>query len=310
MDLDVRDLELLDALADLGTLVAAADRLFVSQPALSQRLTRMEQRLGTQLFDRIGRRLVPNPAGRRMLVAARRVLSELGTAERDVREIRTGRDRRLRFAAQCTTALPWLSTTLRDYRRDQPDVEVRIVAVADDRPVTALLDDEIDVALVTKPDDRMDEVDVVPLFDDEMVAVVRAGHPWEGRSHVTARDFTDAHLILYDVYDQSKIPAPPLPLPHGARPGRITYMPVVTELVIEVVAGSDGAAILPSWVASPYLQSHKLAVVRLGQHGMVRTWSCASRRGPKPDHVARFIAQVTANLTVATPSARLLLDAN
>jgi LysR family transcriptional regulator, regulator for metE and metH len=274
--------------------------LFVSQPALSQRLAKMERRLDTELFDRVGRRLVPNAAGRRMLLASRRVLAELDAAERDVRDIRAGRDRRLRFAAQCTTALPWLSATLGGYRQHQPDVEVRIVTVVGDRPVTALLDDEIDVALVTKPDSRMDEVDLVELFEDEMVAVVRSGHPWEGRAYVTAQDITDAHLILYDAYDQSAIPAPPLPLPHGARPGRITYMPVVTELVIALVAASDGAAVLPNWVASPYLETHGLAAVRLGAQGMPRTWYCASRRGPKPDHIADFIAQVTVDLAVAT----------
>src|SRR5688572_25054015 len=98
MELDLRDLELLDVLADHGTLVASATVLHVSQPALSQRLTKIERRLGTQLFDREGRRLVPNVAGRRMLVAARQILLELRSAERDVAEIRAGRDRHIRFA--------------------------------------------------------------------------------------------------------------------------------------------------------------------------------------------------------------------
>jgi LysR family transcriptional regulator, regulator for metE and metH len=302
MDVDVRDLELLDALADHETLVAAADRLFVSQPALSQRLTKLERRLGAQLFAREGRRLVPNAAGRRMLVAARHVLSELRAAERDVHEIRAGRDRVLRFAAQCTTALQWLPDVLHDFRQRQPGAEVRITSVADDDPIGALLDDLIDVALVTKPDRRMAQVELVSLFDDEMMAIVGPRHPWAGRSHVLPRDFDDAHLILYDVYDQSRIPAPPLPVPHGARPARVTFMPVVTELVVEMVAGSDSVAILPGWVAAPYTRSHGLHLVRLGPRGMPRTWYCASRLGPHPDHVDDFIAEVVAHLDDAGPA--------
>ncbi|WP_204357875.1 LysR family transcriptional regulator [Streptomyces sp. ICC1] len=54
---------------------------------------RLEGRLGMRLFGRAGRRLVPNPAGRRMLVAARHVLGELESATRDLRDIRDGRDR-------------------------------------------------------------------------------------------------------------------------------------------------------------------------------------------------------------------------
>lgn len=77
-------------LADSGTLTAAAGRLFLSHPALSQRLTRLEDKLGVRLFERAGRRLVPDPAGHRMLATSRHVLSELRAAERAVRRSATG----------------------------------------------------------------------------------------------------------------------------------------------------------------------------------------------------------------------------
>src|SRR5262245_34365146 len=108
MDVDLRDLELLDALGDTDTLTAAAKRLYVSQPALSQRLTKMEHRLGTPLFDRAGRRLVLNAAGRRMVVASRHVLAELRAAQRDLRDLRQGRDHRVRVVSQCRTTFKWL----------------------------------------------------------------------------------------------------------------------------------------------------------------------------------------------------------
>ena len=129
MDLDLRDLELLDALADAQTLTAAAKSLYVSQPALSQRLTKMEDKLGVRLFDREGRRLVVNPAGRRMLVASRLVLAELRSAERDVRDIRDGANRRVRFTSQCSTTFQWLPPVLKRFREQQPNIEIRIETV-------------------------------------------------------------------------------------------------------------------------------------------------------------------------------------
>lgn len=288
MSVELRDLELLDALADNATMTAAAESLFVSQPALSQRLAKLEARLGVQLFEREGRRLVPNDAGRRMLVTARLVLTELHSAERDVREIRDGRDRRVRFTAQCLTALQWLSPVIRDFRAEHPDTEVRVESVPGDEPISALLADLVDVALVTKLDRQMDSVELVPLFADEMVAVVAAGHPWARRHHVTARDFTDAHLILYDIYDQTRIPAIALPIPPGARPGRVTTLPVITELIVSLVAGGEGISVLPRWVAAPYTTSHDIALVQIGARSMERTWFCATRRGPQPPRVATF----------------------
>ncbi|MEU4730504.1 LysR family transcriptional regulator [Streptomyces sp. NPDC023588] len=296
MDMDLRDLELLDATAEAGSLTAAAERLYVSQPALSQRLTRLEARLGMALFDRKGRRLVPNAAGRRMLVAARHVLGELESATRDLREIRDGRDRRVRFTAQCSTTLPWLPPVLRAFRAREPDIDVRIEAVPDDAPIPALLADRIDVALVTKPDLQMDRVSLTRLFDDEMMAVVPAGHPWASRAHLTARDFDGADLVLYEFYDQKRIPSMPLPIPAGAHPARITLMPVVTDLVVEMVAGGQGATVLPNWVAAPYVASHGLALVRMGAQPMTRTWFCATRTGPRPPHVEAFVEELMGRL--------------
>ncbi|MGI5359634.1 LysR family transcriptional regulator [Streptomyces sp. CA-252508] len=296
MDVDLRDLELLDATAEAGSLTAAAERLYVSQPALSQRLTRLEARLGMPLFDRKGRRLVPNAAGRRLLVAARHVLGELRSASRDLRELRDGRDRRVRFAAQCSTTFPWLPPVLRAFREREPDIDVRIETVPDDAPVPALLADLVDVALVTKPDLQMDRVSLTELFEDEMVAVVPAGHLWARRAHLTARDFDGADLVLYDFYDQKRIPSMPLPIPAGARPARITTMPVVTDLVVEMVAGGQGVTVLPNWVAAPYTTSHDLALVRIGARPLTRTWFCATRTGTHPPHVEAFVEELTSRL--------------
>ncbi|MEU6895540.1 LysR family transcriptional regulator [Streptomyces sp. NPDC046557] len=297
MDVDLRDLELLDATAEAGSLTAAAERLYVSQPALSQRLTRLESRLGMQLFDRKGRRLVPNTAGRRLLVAARHILAELESASRDLREIRDGRGRRVRFTAQCSTTLPWLPPVLRAFREREPDIDVRIETVADDAPIPALLADLVDVALVTNPDLQMDRVSLTKLFDDEMMAVVPVAHPWASRGYLTARDFDGADLVLYDGYDQNRIPSMPLPIPAGARPGRITTMPVVTDLVIEMVAGGQGVTVLPNWVAAPYVSSHDLALTRIGEEPLTRTWFCATRTGPRPPHLEAFVEELTTRLT-------------
>ncbi|MDI2125736.1 LysR family transcriptional regulator [Yinghuangia seranimata] len=297
MTVELRDLELLVATAESGSLTAAAEALYVSQPALSQRLTRLESRLGTPLFDRGGRGLVPNAAGRRLLVTAHHVLNELRTATEDLREMSEGRARRVRFTAQCSTTFQWLPPVMRAFRDRHPGTEVRFETVPDDAPVPALLADRIDVALVTKPDPQMERVDLTRLFDDEMVAVVPADHPWAALPHLTAGDFADAHLILYDAYDQTRIPSTPLPLPPGARPARITTMPVITDLVIEMVASGQGATVLPNWVAAPYTATRALTLVQIGETPMTRTWYLATRHGPRPPHIDAFADELTTHLT-------------
>lgn len=296
MELDVRDLQLLAALGDAGTMTAAAQQLFISQPALSQRLSKMEAKLDVVLFDRQGRRLVPNRAGQRMLVTAREVLRELHTAERDIREIRDGKDRRVRFAAQCNTTLQWLPPIIRRLRELFPGTEVRIETVPNDEPIAALLDDRIDVGLVTKSDTRMDSVAMTPLFSDELVAVVPATHPFAGRSYLTAADFNGVDLILYDSYDQSRVPVPALPIPHGSRPRRVSTVPLITDLLLEMVAGGEGITVLPNWVAAPHAESRALALVRIGRRPQARMWFAATRPGMQSAQVEFFTAELARQL--------------
>src|SRR5437660_11620703 len=91
MDLEVRHLQLVAAVAEVGSLTRAGDILHLTQSALSHQLRDIETRLGAALFLRVGKRLVLTPAGERLLTSATDVLGRLESAERDIREM--GRDR-------------------------------------------------------------------------------------------------------------------------------------------------------------------------------------------------------------------------
>jgi LysR family transcriptional regulator, regulator for metE and metH len=302
MDVDVRDLELLDALARHETLTAAARHLYVSQPALSQRLIRLEERMATPLFDRRGRRLVANAAGHRMLRAAHIALSELRAAQGDVRELIDGRRQPVRVTTQCATTYQWLPEALRALREREPGAEVRIEAVPDHEIVSALLDDRIDVALINKLDRQADRVRLQRLFDDELRAVVASSHSWADRAHVDAPDFVDVHLMLFDSYDQSRVPPVPLPVPIGAEPRRLTTLPISPDLLIEMVAsGGDVVAILPSWIVEPYLKTHDVASVQVGATPQARTWYCATRHGPQPANIEDFVSVLIEQLATSRP---------
>jgi LysR family transcriptional regulator for metE and metH len=287
MDLDTRTLELLEAVAADGTLTAAARRLHVSQPALSQRLTGLEARLGVVLFERQGRRLVPTRAGRRMIHAAVAALAELRSAARDLDALRHSPV--LRFASQCSTNYQWLPPVVQQFTERCPGAELRIETAPDDDVIAALLDDRLDVGLANKTDRRMQAVATLPLFDDEMVAVVPAGHPWADRQFARARDFDGVNVIVFDSYDPARVPALPLPLPHGARPGRVTTTPAVSELLVELAAAGQGVGVLPGWVAAPYTAGGRVVAVRLSETPEVRTWYCAWRRGEEPPHIHAFV---------------------
>ena len=303
MDVNIRDLELLVALGEHATLTAAARHLYVSQPALSQRLLRLEERLGTPLFERRGRRLVANPAGRRMLHAAQTTLRELREARHDLHELADRRRRPLRLASQCSTNYEWMTGVVPSLHQRLPGTELRVEPLPADDPLAALLDDRLDVALVSKLDRDVNHVRLERLFDDELRAVVSSSHPWANLSRVAASDFDDVHLVLYDGYDQARTPAMPLPIPPGARPARLTTAPIDTDMLIELAATGDAVTVLPAWVLAPYLATHDIASVTVGDPPQRRTWYCATRP-ERSEAIDIVVAILQAHLGGQPPQAR------
>jgi LysR family transcriptional regulator, regulator for metE and metH len=287
---------LIDAVHRHGTLTAAASHLFVSQPALSQRLLRLEQRLGASLFDRSARRLDATPAGKRMIDAAELVLGEVHDALRDVSQQCSDALGPLRIATQCVTNLQWLPIVLASLREHDAVADVMVETIADADHADALVRGDIDLAVVHKLDRNMDQVRLSALFDDELLAVHANDHPWRRRRFVEADDFTSAHLVMCESYDQTRVPATPLPTPGHVLPERLTLLPLLTDLIIETVSGSDAVTILPSWNAAPYIASGRVAATRLGRVRQQRTWYAATRRNDTDQRIARLLGAMHATL--------------
>src|SRR5947208_5837690 len=117
MDLEVRHLALVAAVADLGSLTRAGDRLHLTQSALSHQLRGIESRLGAALFLRVGKRLVLTPAGERLLASAREVLDTLDRTEDEIRQMGKDRSGILRITTECYTCYHWLPPLLVHYRK-------------------------------------------------------------------------------------------------------------------------------------------------------------------------------------------------
>src|ERR1700690_4607191 len=88
--LEIRHLKLLAAVAEAGSVTEAGKRLHLTQSALSHQLRDAEEKLGTALFLRLGKKMVLTPAGERLIACARRVLDELSNAEVQIEGLNGG----------------------------------------------------------------------------------------------------------------------------------------------------------------------------------------------------------------------------
>lgn len=286
VSLEIRHLKLVRAIRSEGNLTRAADRLHLTQSALSHQLRDVEERLGAQLFQRSRRGLLPTPAGLRLLQAAETVLDELERAEAEVR--RAGPTGLIRLSTECYTTYHWLPQALSLFQRRRPEVEVRIVVEATHRPFEALLEGELDVAIVssTRQDRR---IAYQPIFKDELVAVLWPGHRLAGRRVLRPEDFVEENLILYTIpRDRSHLFAEVLG-PAGVSPRRVLHVGL-TEAIVELVAARQGIGVLARWAVAPQVRAGRLVTRPITSRGLHRTWSAATlRRRRVPGHIEEFV---------------------
>jgi len=297
--LGLQHLKLVRAIVREGGITRAAARLHLTQPALSHQLKDAEERLGTRLFLRQGRRLVPTAAGDRLVRAAEAMLIELGAAEDEIRGLGRGQEGLIRVSTECYTTYHWLPAALKDFELRFPAVAVEIVVEATRRPLAALLEGRLDVAIVSRPS-RNRDVLCRKLFDDEMVVVVAPGHRLARERFIRPEEIARETLLLYAIpVEQSDLFQRVL-IPAGISPARLVRVEL-TEAILELVRAGQGIAVLARWSVVPDLLAGRLVGRPLGPRGLRRSWYVATlKRHAALPHLTDFVGLIRRAGSAAT----------
>lgn len=263
--LELRHLRLLAAIADSGALTAAAERLHLTQSAVSHQLKALEALLETGLVDRALRPAQLTQAGRRLLALAHTVLPAVDDALRDLSKLREGETGRLRIAVECHTCYDWLMPAMDRFRAAWPQVEMDLVGGFDPDPIARLTDDGADLVITSEPQTRRG-VKTFPLFGYEVLALLPPGHALAAKPHLTPRDFTRDTLITYPVAENRLDLVRRVLAPAGINPVRREAQ--LTVAILQLVASRRGIAALPAWAVAPYLERGYVTARPIGKHGL------------------------------------------
>ncbi len=268
--LDSRHLRVVAEVARTESVTRAADRLNVTQSAVSHQLREIEDKLGTPIFVRSGRRMLLTPAGRLLAEAASQVLDAIGQVEARVSQLARNISGELRVSAHCHTGYHWLPALVEGLRRRYPHFEIRISPEFTLNPIAALLDAKLDLAIVNDAsDDR--RLRFRELFDDEHVAVVPPGHAWASRTFVTPEELVTEQLYLYSRSIEDSFIVQKVLRPAGIELQRVTYLQL-TEGILEMVKAAMGASVLPKWSIANVIASGDIRAVRITRAGVFRKW--------------------------------------
>jgi DNA-binding transcriptional LysR family regulator len=194
---DLIALDLLDSIAELGSLGQAASRHRMSQPAVSMRMTQLERRLDVSLLQRspAGTRLTP--AGTRVAALSRRVLSEARAMMTGVDALIAEESSHLRIAASLTIAEHLLPGWLGALHHESPEVILAVEVTNSSKVLARVGDGSADVGFVEGHETRPDAMAAVVVRSDRLVVVVDPAHRWARReSPVAGAELASAELIV------------------------------------------------------------------------------------------------------------------
>lgn len=249
-----------------GSLTAAANKLCLTQSAISHTIKKLEQNLGTDIWIREGRRLKLTQAGQYLLAVANRILPQLDYAEERLRQYAQGERGELRIGMECHPCYQWLLKLVSPFLSAWPDVEVDVKQKFQFGGLGALFGHEIDL-LVTPDPLYKPGLHYEAVFDYEQVLVVNLNHRLAKAKFIEPEDLASEVLITYpvsferlDIYNQFLAPA-------GISPKR--HRPIeTTDIMLQMVASGRGVTALPRWLVKEYSSKLDVVPVSLGSQGV------------------------------------------
>ncbi|MAZ33517.1 MAG: LysR family transcriptional regulator [Thalassospira sp.] len=239
------NLDQLHAFADvieLGSFSAAAARQNLSQPAISQQIRQLEDRLGVRLIERVGKRAMPTPAGQALLDRVGEIDASVQNALDAVAGFASGTVGQVRIGTGATACIYFLPKVLEQLQRRFPKLEIIVRTGNTSDVLKSIEENSLDIGLVTLPASGR-SLDIVPVLTDPFVAIFPDG--MDVPDLVRPADLADIPLVLYERGGQTRTIVDDWLRAAGVVGHSIMELGSV-EAIKELVGAGLGATILPA----------------------------------------------------------------
>jgi DNA-binding transcriptional LysR family regulator len=285
--MDLRQLEIIRAIADSGSFTAAGVKLHVSQSAISRQILLLEDELGEPVFHRIGRRIRITPAGEALLQLSHRVFQDLQDTVAAISDKQESLRGTMRLVGGMTVCLYVFPALLAEVRRLHPQLELKVTVGSAETSIAMLRSGAGDLGLLTLPVEASDLVST-PVLEEELLLITYPSHPLAQRQAITPADLDQEHVILFETGSITR------QVVEGFfRQERIAPQVVMetenVEIIKAMVRHGLGISIIPWQAAAQDVRRRQLFCSRLEGHSLMR------RTGwlyPKMSRLPRTVAEV------------------
>jgi LysR family transcriptional regulator for metE and metH len=293
--LSISHLKMICTIVESNTVKQAAEKLFITQPALTNRIREAERRLNINLFARRKRKLVITTAGKRLLQSAKKILEELERAEYDIARLSDGIDQVLRIGLPHYASFKWLPSVVSYFHKELPNVELEITAEAAINPLDSLYNGDVDIALISSKDKQLDiqktDYDTAFILQDELRACLSAKHKKAGQSFMSAEDFASETYITNSAIPEKDREYELFFKPHNVLPYKVVQVGF-NEAIIELVKVNMGLTIMSKQLISPYLIDGEIKTMPIGEDGLNIYWHLVYHKNSNVTKSAKLLTSI------------------
>ncbi|MGI8606140.1 MAG: LysR family transcriptional regulator [Gaiellaceae bacterium] len=278
----------------------AAGELFITQPALTARIQRLEQDLGVPLFVRTPTGMRLTDPGRTFLPWAVRALEALEEGRRHVEELARGSAGELSIGAAPAVSTYVLPALLKSFSDDVPNVSLVVRTGHSEEVLDMVLRGEVEVGLVRAL--LHPQIQSVPFYEETLALVADPSHPFAARASISIAEIGDAQLILFDRTSSYHGLTSSFFREAGVAPRGVMELDNI-DAANKMVQQGLGLALLPQTAVAAELADGSLVAVRIADVKPVRRQIVAVRRkddGAPTGLVAAFMEKLSGAEVVAT----------
>jgi len=293
--LTINHLKMVCTIASSATVKEAAELLFITQPALTNRIREAERRLNTNIFVRRRRKLIITTAGKRLLQSAKKILEELERAEYDIARLSDGVEQVLRIGLPHYASFKWLPEVVRYFDQELPEIELEITAEAATQPLNSLFHGDVDIAMISSASKTLsiDETLYKSVFilQDELRACLSQQHKKANKSYLSAEDFASETYITNSTIPEKDREYELFFKPENILPRKVVQVGF-NEAIIELVKVNMGITIMSKRLIEPYLANGEIKTTKLGESGLKIYWHLVYLKHSKIDKPARLLTKL------------------
>lgn len=288
MNISFRQLRLFLALAEQGSVSAAARALHVTQPTASMQLREIQEAAGLPLYTLVGRRVQLTEAGEALAATARRMLDDWIDWEQQLAAWKGLASGRLRVAV-VSTAKYFVPRLLGSFCAQYPDIDIRLEVLNRDGVVQRLREQRDDLAIMSMPpaDLALDDAVFLP---NPLVLIAPGDHPLAQAAALTLDDLAGERFILRERGSGTRMAADAHFRAAGFRP-QLRLELGSNEAIKEAVAGGLGLSVLSAHTLHGRAREHGVQVLPVAGFPLVGHWHVVHRQGRALSPVARVFRE-------------------